>query len=69
MHKRGHQRAIPVKAGSLYHTVEHLVTAGPIALVETNRESRRPERTIYRLTQAGIKPNLGIKVERHEPNP
>ena len=53
MHERGHERAIELKAASIYDTVERLVKAGFIEPVETNREGRRPERTIYRITQAG----------------
>jgi DNA-binding PadR family transcriptional regulator len=53
MHERGHERAIPLKAASIYDTVERLVAAGFVAPVETSREGRRPERTIYRLTRAG----------------
>jgi DNA-binding PadR family transcriptional regulator len=53
MHERGHERAISVKAASIYDAVERLAKAGLIVPVETNREGRRPERTIYRLTSAG----------------
>src|ERR1700716_2988403 len=53
MHQRGTHRAIPTKSASIYDTVERWTKAGFIAPVETNREGRRPERTIYRLTAAG----------------
>jgi DNA-binding PadR family transcriptional regulator len=53
MHERGIDRAVHTKGASIYDTVERLVRAGFIEPVETNREGRRPERTIYRLTQAG----------------
>src|SRR3984893_8457715 len=53
MHQRGVHRAIPTKAASIYDTVERLTKAGFIEPVLTNREGRRPERTIYRLTGAG----------------
>ena len=53
MHERGTERAIPLKGASIYDTVERLAKAGFIEPVETNREGRRPERTIYRLTLAG----------------
>lgn len=53
MHTRVYERAIPVKAASIYDTVERLAAAGLIEPVETTREGRRPERTIYRLTTAG----------------
>jgi DNA-binding PadR family transcriptional regulator len=44
-----------LKRGSLYHAIERLRAAGLIDPVETSREGRRPERTIYRLTEAGEK--------------
>ena len=53
MRERGIERAIPSKGASIYDTVERLAQAGLIEPVETNREGRRPERTIYRITQTG----------------
>jgi DNA-binding PadR family transcriptional regulator len=53
MHERGHERAISLKAASIYDTVERLTKAGFIEPVVINREGRRPERTIYRLTPSG----------------
>jgi DNA-binding PadR family transcriptional regulator len=53
MHERGVERAIPLKSASIYDTVERLTRAGFIVPVETNREGRRPERTVYRLTGSG----------------
>ena len=53
MHQRGTERAIPTKAASIYDTVERLTRAGFIEPLLTNRDGRRPERTIYRLTGAG----------------
>ena len=53
MHERGTHRAIPTKAASIYDAVERLTKAGFIEPLLTNREGRRPERTIYRLTGAG----------------
>jgi DNA-binding PadR family transcriptional regulator len=53
MLERGHERAISVKAASIYDTVERLTKAGLIEPVETSREGRRPERTTYRLTRGG----------------
>src|SRR3954463_16805448 len=44
---------VKVKGGSLYHTVERLVADGLIEPVETEREGRRPERTVYAITEAG----------------
>ncbi|WP_345629524.1 PadR family transcriptional regulator [Rugosimonospora acidiphila] len=45
--------AIKVRAGSLYHTFERLHRLGFVEPVETGREGRRPERTIYAITEAG----------------
>ena len=53
MRERGVERAIPLKSASIYDTVERLTRAGFIVPVETNREGRRPERTVYRLTGSG----------------
>ncbi|MFI5266845.1 MAG: PadR family transcriptional regulator [Chloroflexota bacterium] len=41
------------KARGLYHAVDRLVRKGLIEPVETNRDGRRPERTIYQLTEQG----------------
>jgi DNA-binding PadR family transcriptional regulator len=42
-----------LKRGSLYHAIERLRAAGLIDPVGTSRAGRRPERTTYRLTEAG----------------
>jgi DNA-binding PadR family transcriptional regulator len=44
---------IKVRAGSLYHTIERLHRLALVEQVETGREGRRPERTIYAITEAG----------------
>jgi DNA-binding PadR family transcriptional regulator len=44
---------VKVKGGSLYHAVERLVADGLIEPVETERQGRRPERTVYAITEAG----------------
>jgi DNA-binding PadR family transcriptional regulator len=41
------------KPRALYHAVDQLVQAGAIEPVETNREGKRPERTVYRITDEG----------------
>jgi len=53
MLQRGHERAVRLKEASLYDTVERLAAVGFIAPVEVTREGRRPERTVYGITQAG----------------
>ncbi|MEU4804018.1 helix-turn-helix transcriptional regulator [Actinosynnema sp. NPDC023587] len=44
---------VKVRAGSLYHTVERLQRDGHIEVVDTRRDGRRPERTVYGMTPAG----------------
>ena len=44
---------LDLKRGSLYHAIERLRKAGLIDPIETSREGRRPERTVYQLTEAG----------------
>ncbi len=51
--QRHMQEAVKLTFGSLYHAVEHMVSAGMVEPVETSREGRRPERTVYRLTDSG----------------
>jgi DNA-binding PadR family transcriptional regulator len=46
-------QVVKVAHGSLYHTVERLAAAGLIEPVETSRAGRRPERTVYAITEAG----------------
>ena len=53
MRDRHHDEFIKLNFGSLYHTVEVLERDGRIVPVEREKEGRRPERTIYRLTDSG----------------
>jgi len=53
MRERGKHESIKLNYGSLYSVVEQLEKAGLIRPVETFREGRRPERTVYELTDAG----------------
>lgn len=46
-------RVVKVAHGSLYHTVERLAEDGLIEPVETSRAGRRPERTVYAITERG----------------
>jgi DNA-binding PadR family transcriptional regulator len=50
---RGTDFVIKVRAGSLYHAVERLHRLALIEPVETGRDGRRPERTVYAITDAG----------------
>jgi DNA-binding PadR family transcriptional regulator len=53
MQEREVWRMVKVTPGSLYHTIERLARDGLIEVVETSRAGRRPERTTYRMTEAG----------------
>lgn len=50
---RATDRVIKVTPGTLYHTVERLNRGGLITAVETARAGRRPERTVYTITDEG----------------
>ncbi|ASW55318.1 PadR family transcriptional regulator [Plantactinospora sp. KBS50] len=49
----GKDQDMAIKWGSLYTVVRNLDKHGFIAAVESVREGRRPERTVYRITDAG----------------
>lgn len=51
---RGKDRDMPIKWGSLYTVVANLEKHGFIEATENVRTGGRPERTIYRITQAGV---------------
>ena len=53
MRERGKHESVRLKYSSLYSVVEALVREGFISPRETVREGRRPERTVYDLTEAG----------------
>jgi DNA-binding PadR family transcriptional regulator len=44
---------LDLKRGSLYHAIERLHRTGQIEPMETIRDGKRPERTVYRLTESG----------------
>lgn len=50
---RGKEDDMDIKWGSLYTVVRNLVKHGFIEVVETERAGARPERTVYRITDAG----------------
>jgi DNA-binding PadR family transcriptional regulator len=50
---RGKEQSIKLNYGSLYSVVESLRKHGLIQAQETVREGRRPERTVYTITDAG----------------
>ena len=51
---RGKEQSIKLNYGSLYAVVESLTKHGLIRPLETSREGRRPQRTIYEITEAGM---------------
>jgi DNA-binding PadR family transcriptional regulator len=53
MRERRIERSIKLNYGSLYTVVDQLTRAGFVRPRETVRDSQRPERTVYALTDAG----------------
>jgi DNA-binding PadR family transcriptional regulator len=54
LRSRGKENSIKLNFGSLYAVVESLEKHGLIRARETTREGRRPERTVYEITAAGL---------------
>src|SRR5215213_9404817 len=50
---RGKDQDVKIKWGSLYTIVQNLEKHGFIAATESSRQGRRPERTVYAITEAG----------------
>ncbi|GAA5006169.1 helix-turn-helix transcriptional regulator [Actinopolymorpha pittospori] len=53
LQESGKDRTIKYNRGSLYMVVEQLRKAGYVAAQETLRDTQRPERTVYALTDEG----------------
>src|SRR3984957_19778292 len=53
MRGRRHDRAFRIRGSSGYYTVPRLADRGFIEPVEVNREGKRPERTVYAITESG----------------
>ncbi len=53
MRERGKHESVRLRYSSLYSVVEALMREALISAKETIREGRRPERTVYELTDAG----------------
>ncbi|MBE7700315.1 PadR family transcriptional regulator [Oerskovia sp. Sa1BUA8] len=51
--QRGDDRLASITPGSVYHAMERLESDGLVEVVGTDREGNRPQRTTYRLTDAG----------------
>ena len=49
----GKERDMDVKLSSLYTVVQNLARHGFVEVVGTSRQGQRPERTTYRITEAG----------------
>jgi DNA-binding PadR family transcriptional regulator len=54
LRSRGKDQSIKLNYGALYSVVESLAKAGLIEARETVREGKRPERTVYAITDAGV---------------
>ena len=54
LRERGKEGSIKLNYGSLYAVVESLQKHHLIEAQETTREGRRPERTVYAITPAGV---------------
>jgi len=53
LRERGKDQAVKINWGSLYTVVQNLEKNGFIEAVHVDREGRQPERTTYRVTEAG----------------
>jgi DNA-binding PadR family transcriptional regulator len=53
MRGRGKEQDVKIQWGSLYTVVQNLEKHGFVAAAHTAREGRRPERTVYEITDAG----------------
>lgn len=53
MQNRGETHTVKVRPGSLYHTMDRLVSGELAAPVGIDRDGGRPERTTYRITPDG----------------
>jgi len=51
--QRGDDRLASITPGSVYHSMDRLAANGLVEAVGTDREGNRPQRTTYRLTEAG----------------
>ena len=49
----GKDRDMEIKWGSLYTVVQNMAKHGLLEEVESSRQGRRPERTVYQITGAG----------------
>jgi len=59
LRERGKEHSIKINYGSLYTVVQSLEERGYLEAVSTERDGRRPERTVYGLTASG-------RIEMHD---
>ena len=55
LRSRAKQESVRLNYGSLYAVVESLERRGLVRATETVREGRRPERTVYEITDIGVR--------------
>ena len=60
LHLRHKDEILALKRGSLYHAIRRLAENDLIDVEQTGREGRRPERTTYRITPAGLSTFLDV---------
>ncbi|MEV5892574.1 PadR family transcriptional regulator [Nonomuraea fuscirosea] len=53
LRSRGKDQDMPIKWGTLYTVIRNLDKHGLLEAVESGRQGARPERTVYRVTEAG----------------
>jgi DNA-binding PadR family transcriptional regulator len=53
LRERGKDASIKIQWGSLYTVVQNLEKHGFVEAVDTSRQGKRPERTVYAITAAG----------------
>src|ERR1700749_4010027 len=53
MRERRHDRSFPIRESSVYDPIARPADRGFIEPVEVNREGKRPERTVYAITESG----------------
>ena len=53
LRERGKDGVVDFKPAAVYRMVDRLVSGGLVEEVGTDREGKRPERTVYRLTEEG----------------
>ncbi len=63
--EREMDRYIKFQKGSLYYAVEQLEKKGFIEVAETIRDSKRPDRTVYRITDSGREEFQNLLIQQY----